>query len=331
MRRRDAIPLLGGALLAWPRVGLAQTAAVPRVGCLTVAPVASPVVQQLVGAFRDGLSELGYVEGRSITFEYRSADGKIERLREMAADLVRLKVDVIAAFSNAATHAARQATTAIAIVCFNLGDPVSEGLVASLARPGGNVTGFTVFAPELAPKALSLLKQAVPKASRVAALWSPGSLTESSATDMLRKTEAAAAALGVELTLVRFHAVEQLDGAFVTMTKAGSEALLVLPSPLSNTEGQRIAILAARYRLPSMSWNRYFVEAGGLMSYGSNLVENWRRGAVYTDRILKGAKPADLPIEQPTILELVINLKTATTLGVTIPPALLAQADQVLQ
>jgi putative ABC transport system substrate-binding protein len=331
MRRRHVIPLLGGALLAWPRVGLAQTAGVPRVGWLTVAPVASPVVQQLVRAFRDGLGELGYVDGRSITFEYRSAEGQIERLGEMAAHLVRLKVDVIAAFSNAATHAARQATTVIPIVCFNLGNPVGEGLVASLARPGGNVTGFTVFAPELVPEMLSLLKQDVPKVSRVAALWSPGSLAEGSVTDMLRKTEAGAATLGVELVPVRFREVEQLDGAFVTMTKARSEALLVLPSPLTNTEGRRIATLAARHRLPSISWNRYFVEAGGLMSYGSNLVENWRRGAVYTDRILKGASPGELPIEQPTTFELVINQKTAATLGLTIPPGLLMQTDQVLQ
>ena len=331
MRRRDVILLFAGAVLAWPRMGRAQAAGIPRVGCLTVAPVASPVVQQLVGAFRDGLNELGYVQGRSVAFEYRSAEGKIERLRDMAADLVRLKVDLIAAFSNAATHAARQATTAIPIVCFNLGDPVSEGLVVSLARPGGNITGFTVFAPELAPKGLSLLKQAVPKASRIAALWSPGSLTEGSATDMLRKTEAAAATLGGELVLVRFRAARELDGAFVTMTKARSEAVLVLPSPLSNTEGHRIASLAARHRLPSISWNRYFVEAGGLMSYGSNLVENWRRGAVYTDRILKGASPGELPIQQPTNFELIVNLKTATTLGLTIPPALLAQADQVVQ
>jgi putative ABC transport system substrate-binding protein len=256
-----------------------------------------------------GGRELGYVEGRSVTFEYRSAEGKIEQLRELAADLVRLKVDLIA----------------------NLGDPVNEGLVASLSHPGGNITGFTIFAPELVPKGLSLLKQAVPNASRVAGLWSPGSLTEGSATEMLRNMEAAAATLGVEVVLVRFRSVDQLDGAFATMMNARSQALLVLPSPLSNTEGRRIATLAARNRLPSISWNRSFVEAGGLMSYGSNLVENWKRGAVYTDRILKGANPGELPIEQPTTFELVINLKTARTLTLTIAPALLTQADQVLQ
>lgn len=288
-------------------------------------------MQQLVGALRDGLRGLGYVEGRTIAFEYRSADGKIERLRELAAELVRLKVDLIATFSNAATHAARNATTTTPIVSFNLGDPVAEGLAASLARPGGNVTGSTVFAPELVPKGLSLLREAVPKASRVAALWSPGSLTERSAADMLQKAEAAANAVGVEIVLVRFRTVDELDGAFVTMAKAHCEALLVLPSPLSNAEGQRIADLARRHRLPSMSWNRYFVEVGGLMAYGSNLVESWRRGAVYTDRILKGANPGELPIEQPTTFELVINQKTAKTLGLTIPPALLARADQLLQ
>jgi putative tryptophan/tyrosine transport system substrate-binding protein len=331
MRRRKAIRLFVAVPLVWWDMGHARSAGMPRVGCLTVVPVASPVAQQLVGALRDGLSELGYVEGRSIAFEYRSAGGKIERLQAAAADLVRLKVDLIAAFSNAATHAARGATRAIPIVCFNLGDPVSDGLVTSLARPGGNVTGFTIFAPELVPKGLSLLKQAVPNASRVAALWSPGSLGEGSATDMLRKTEAAAATLGVKLVLVHFHAAEQLDAAFSTMTDARAQALLVLPSPLSNTEGRRIATLAARHRLPSISWNRYFAEAGGLMSYGSNLVSNWKRGAVYVDRILRGARPGELPVEQPTLFELVINLRTATTLGLTIPPSLLLQADQVLR
>jgi putative ABC transport system substrate-binding protein len=296
-----------------------------------VASVASPVVQELLGALRNGLRGHGYVEGRRIAFEYRSAEGKIERMRELAADLVRVKVDLIAAFSNAAVHAARQATTAIPIVCFNLGDPVSEGLAASLARPGGNITGFTIFAPELAPKGLSLLKQAIPKVSRIAALWSPGSLTEPSATDMLHKAEAAANIVRAEIVLVRFRTVEELDGAFVTMTKARSEALLVLPSPLSNVEGRRIATLAARHRLPSMSWNRYFVESGGLMAYGSDLVQNWWRGAVYIDRILKGANPGELPIEQPTRFELVINMKAAKMLGLTIPPALRVQAAQVLQ
>lgn len=332
LKRRDAIALLGGLLLACSRVGRAQpSATVPRVGCLMVAPAASPVAQQLLGAFRDGLRGLGYVEGRSIAFEYRSAEGKIERLRELAADLVRRKVDLIATFSNAATRAAQQATSAVPIVCFNLGDPVSEGFVASLSRPGGNITGFTVLAPELVPKGLSLLKEAVPKASRIAALWSPGSLTESSATDMLQKAVAAANTVGVEIVLVRFRGVDELEGAFVTMTKARSDALLVLPSPLSNTEGSGIATLAARHRLPSISWNRYYVEAGGLMAYGSNLVESWRRGAVYVDQILKGADPGALPVEQPTTFELVINLKTAKRLGLNIPPSLLTRADQVIE
>jgi putative ABC transport system substrate-binding protein len=332
MRRRDVISLSGGALITGSRAARAQqSSAVRRVGCLTVAPVASPVAQQLVSAFREGLRGLGYVEGGNIAFEVRSAEGRVQRLPEQAADLVRLKVDLIAAFSNAAVHAARQATSAVPIVCFNLGDPVSEGLAASLARPGGNITGFTVFAPELVPKGLSLLKQAVPLASRVAALWSPGSLTERSATDMLQKAEAAANSVGVEIEVVRFRTPDELDGAFVAMTKARSEALLVLPSPLSNVEGRRIATLAAQHRLPSMSWNRYFVEAGGLMAYGSNLVDSWRRGAAYADMILKGTSPAELPIQQPTTFELVINLKTAKTLGLVVPPALLTRAEQVLR
>jgi putative tryptophan/tyrosine transport system substrate-binding protein len=332
LRRRDAVAVCGGLLLAGPRIGRAQpSAGVARVGCLMVAPAASPVAQSLLGAFRDGLRGLGYDERRNIAFEVRSGEGRIERLRELAAELVRLKVDVIAAFSNAATRAARQATSAVPIVCFNLGDPVGEGFVASLSRPGGNITGFTVLAPELVPKGLSLLKEAVPRASRVAALWSPGSLTESSAADMLEKAAAAANTVGVEIVLTRFHGVDELEGAFVTMTKARSDALLVLPSPLSNTEGSRIASLAARHRLPSISWNRYFVEAGGLMAYGSNLVESWRRGAVYVDRILKGADPAELPIQQPTTFELVINRKTARQLGLNIPASLLTRADQVIE
>lgn len=333
MKRRETIALLGNVLLlAYPRAARArQPAGVPRVGCLMVAPVASPVVQQLLGAFRDGLRELGYADGRGIVFEYRSAEGRIERLSELAVDLVRLEVNLIAAFSNAATRAARQATSTIPIVCFNLGDPVREGFVASLSRPGGNVTGFSVFAPELVPKGLSLLKEAVPKASRIAALWSPGSLTETSAADMLHRAEAAANAVGVEIVWARFRGVEELDAAFATMTKVRPDALLVLPSPLSNTEGRRIATLSARHRLPSMSWNRYFVEAGGLMAYGSSLVENWRRGAVYAARILTGADPAELPVEQPTTFELVVNLKTAKQLGLMIPPSLLTRADAVIE
>jgi putative ABC transport system substrate-binding protein len=289
------------------------------------------VVQQLFGAFRDGLRELGYVEGRSIAFEYRSADGKIERMRDAAADLVRHRVDLLAAFSNAATREARQATSVIPIVCFNLGDPVSEGLVASLARPGGNITGLTVFAPELVPKGLSLLKEAVPAAKRIGALWSPGSLSESLATEMLQKAEAAASQVGVEIVLARFRRGDELESAFGVITSQRADALLVLPSPLSNVEGSRIASLAARHRLPSMSWNRYFVEEGGLMAYGSSLVENWKRGAIYADRILRGANPGDLPIEQPTTFELVINQTTARKLALSIPPSLLARADQVIQ
>jgi putative ABC transport system substrate-binding protein len=296
-----------------------------------LAPLDSPVSRQLLNAFKEGLRELGYVEGQSVVFEYRSAEGRIERFPDLAANLVRLRVDLIAALSNAAAHAACRATTTIPIVSFNLGDPVGEGLVASLARPGGNVTGFTIFAPELVPKGLSLLNQTVPKASSVAALWSPGSLSERTAADMLQNAEAAARTLGVEMPLVQVRGAGDLESAFATMTASRAEALLVLPCPLSNAERQRIADLAIRHRLPSMAWTREFVEAGCLLAYGSNLVESWRRGATYADKLLRGAKPAELPIHQPTKFELVINARTAKLLGVTLPPSVLTLADEVIE
>lgn len=279
MKRRAFLAGIGAAAAPLLVARAQQPARVFRIGCMFLAPLESPVAQQLLGAFREGLRELGYVEGQSLAFEHRSAEGQIERFPDLAADLVALTPDLIATMSNAATHAAGRATTTIPIVCFNLGDPVGEGLVASLARPGGNLTGFTIFAPELAPKALSLLHQAFPMASRIAALWFPGSLTEHTAEGMLRKAETTAQALGVALLLVRGRGADDLDDAFSTMVRDRAEALLVLPSPASNVERQRIADLAARHRLPSMSWSREYVEAGGLLAYGSNLPENWRRRA----------------------------------------------------
>ena len=233
----------------------------------------------------------------------------------LAAELVRLKVDVIVAASTAAARAAQQATTTIPVLCFLMGDPIGEQLVTSLARPGGNVTGFTVLAPELVPKCLALLKEALPRVSRVAALWQPGTFTERTAGNILQSAEAAARTLGIELRPVSVRDAKDLDRAFATMATERADALLVLPGPLSFGERQRIVDLPALHRLPSMSWNRVFVEGGGFLSYGVNYNNQVRRGATYVDKILKGAKPADLPVEQPTKFELVLNLKTAKTLG----------------
>ena len=212
-----------------------------------------------------------------------------------------------------------------------MGDPIGEQLVTSLARPGGNVTGFTVLAPELVPKCLALLKEAMPKVSRVAALWQPDTFTERTTGNILQSAEAAAGTFGIELQLVSVPSAKDLDAAFTTMVTGRADALLVLPGPLSFAERQRIADLAALHRLPSVSWNRVFVEVGGLLSYGVNYNNQVRRGATYVDKILKGAKPADLPVEQPTKFELLLNLKIARSLGLEIPASLLARADEVIE
>lgn len=330
MRRREFTTLLGGAM-SWPLAARSQQAAsLRRIGCLLFS-TKSRVGHRYLEAFRQGLRELGHVEGQNIALEYRSAEGRIERFPVLADELVRLNVDVIAALSNGATHSARRATHTIPIVCFNLGDPVGEGLVASLARPGGNVTGFSIFGTELVPKALTLLNETVPKASRIAGLWSPGSLTNRTAEEMLQSAQATARTLAIELRLVRAQYPDDLDDAFSTMALEHAQALLVLPSPLSNAEGPRIVALAMRHRLPSMGWTREFAEAGGLMAYGSNIADNWRRGAAYVDKILKGAKPAELPIQQATKFELVVNLKTANALTLSIPDSVLARADEVIE
>ena len=282
-------------------------------------------------AFRQGLRERGYVEGQNIVVEYRAADGKIERLPGLASDLARLKVDLIVATGTPLARAAQQATTTIPIVSAVMGDPVGDGLVASLARPGGNITGLTFLGPELVPKRLELLKQAVPRVSRVAALWHPGAFGERTNRDMLKETEAAARTLGVQLQLVAVRGPDELDGAFSTMTRARADALIVFPSTMLFSERRRIVDLAAKHRLPSMAMAREFVELGGLIAYGASIPDLIRRGVTYVDKILKGAKPADLPVEQPTKFELVVNLKTAKALGLTIPQSLLLRADEVIK
>jgi ABC-type uncharacterized transport system substrate-binding protein len=323
--------MVGGvAALAMPLVAEAQQAAkFARIGYLTVDnPTVTPHHPE---AFRQELRDLGYVEGRNLVIEYRSAEGKAEQLPALAAELVALKVDVIMAPSTAAALAAKQVTTSLPIVSVTI--PVSSGLVTSLARPGGNVTGLAFFAPELVGKCLEQLKQAIPGASRVAALWQPSGQAERTETekDMLKGAEVAARALGVRLQLLEARGPENFDRAFSEMIRAGAAALTVLPSNMFFNERQRLVDLAARNRLPAAYPWRDFVVAGGLMSYGPNVTDLFRRAATYVDRILKGAKPADLPVEQPTKFDLVINLKTAKTLGLTMPPSLLARADQVIE
>jgi putative ABC transport system substrate-binding protein len=330
--RVTLVALFAVLLLVAPLAAEAQPAGkVARIGYLVTGSLESSETRVILEAFRQGLRERGYVEGQNIVIEYRAADGKIERLPSLATELVRLKVDLIVAGNTPGVRAAQQATTSIPIVAGAMGDPVGDGLVASLARPGGNITGLTFLGPELVPKHLGLLKEALPKITRVAALWHPGAFGERTNQVMLKETEAAARTLGVQLQLVGVRGPDELDRAFSTMTRERAEALVVFPSAMLFNERRRIVALAAKHRLPSMFNNRESVELGGLISYGTSLTDLIRRSATYVDKILKGAKPTDLPVEQPTKFDLVINLKTAKALGLTIPPSLLGRADEVIQ
>jgi putative ABC transport system substrate-binding protein len=282
-------------------------------------------------AFRQGLRDLGYVDGRSVVIDYRDAEGKYDRLPALAAELVALKVDVIVAADTPAALAAKQATRTLPIVFIGAGDPVTIGLVTSLARPGGNVTGLSLLAPELVGKRLELLKQAVPGVARVAALWQPGFVGERTEKDMLKEVEVAARALRVQLQYVEARGPADFDRAFSDMTRARADALTVLGSAMFANERRRVVDLAAKNRLPGVYGFREYVDAGGLMAYGPNVADLFQHAAIYADKILKGAKPGDLPVEQPTKFELVINRKTAKALGLTIPPSVLGRADQVIE
>jgi putative ABC transport system substrate-binding protein len=284
-----------------------------------------------VEAFLEEMRALGYVEGQNLVMEYRGAEGQYERFPALAAELVRLKVDVLLVPNTPAALAAKHATTAIPIVMVGLDDPVGSGLVASLARPGGNITGLTVIHPDLVGKRLEFLKAVRPTVSRVAVLWNPANPAHAL---QVRAAEEAAQALGVQLHLVKAHGPEAFDSAFAAMTSAHAGALLVLGDPMFVRHRRRLTELAATSRLPTMYASgqcRAYVEAGGLLCYGARLLDQWRRAATYVDKILKGAKPGDLPVEQPMKFELVINLKTAKALGITMPPSLLLLADEVIQ
>jgi putative ABC transport system substrate-binding protein len=298
----------------------------PRIGYLSPGSSNDPMRAGFLEAFRQGLRELGYVEGQNIAVESRYEE-KDERFPALAADLVRSKVDVIVVLSGAATRAVQQTTRTIPIVMSLVNDPVGSGLVASLARPGGNGTGLTVMSPDLAGKQFQLLKEVVPKVSRVAVLRNPDN---PAAKAMLREAEAAARALGVRLQTLDARNPQEIDSAFVAMTTERPGALLILPDGLFLSQRSQIAELAMKRRLPSIRQSSVFPEAGGLMSYSANYLDQMRRAATFVDRILKGAKPGDLPVELPTKFELVINLRTAKAIGLTIPPSLLQRTDRTI-
>ena len=300
-----------------------QPSNVPRIGYLSPDSDAP-----LLKAFRQGLRDLGWVEGQNIAVEVRSAEGKYERLSQLAAELVRLKVDVIVASSTPVALAAKQATTTIPIVIQFVADPIGSGLVASLARPGGNITGWTHLGRELRGKYMELVKAAVPGATRIGVLWNPANPIHGPS---LKDVEAAAQVLKVQLHGVGMQDPEEVESAFSALARKHVEALVVLPDGMFQAQGARIIALAARSRLPAIYGMTELAKAGGLIGYGVNFFDMYRHGASFVDRILKGAKPADLPIEQPTKFELVINLKTAKALGLTIPQSLLMRADEVVQ
>jgi putative tryptophan/tyrosine transport system substrate-binding protein len=321
MKRRDFIAFIGGAA-AWPFAACAQqhTSRMPRIGIIDDAAQWDP--------FRQGLRELGYIEGQTVAFEYRSAEGKPGRLGAAASELARLPVDVIVAFGTAAAYAAKQATTTIPIVMLGIGDPVRSGLVTSLARPGGNITGNTILGPELAAKRLQLLKEVLPTISRVAFLWNPNNASHAA---YLEEWKATAPALAVRMQFVAVSSSDEFDSAFAAMMRERPDGFTMTADPFHQLHIARIIDFLARNRLPGMLQLRENVVAGGLISYGASLPDLFRRGASYVDKILRGTSPAELPVEQPVKFDLSINLKTAKALGIEIPSMLLARADEVIE
>ncbi len=316
-----------GVLLAPLAADAQQPTKVPRIGFLVFSSPSTIISARFEG-FRQGLRELGYIEGKNIIIERRFAEEKRERLPQLAADLVHLKVEVIVTGGPTSTRAAKEATVTIPIVMGSDGDPVGSGFVASLARPGGNITGLSSLAPEISGKRLELLKEIVPKLSRVAVF---GTSTQAGNAQSLKETEIAARAFRVQLQYQDILGPKDLETAFREARKGRADAVLTLPSPVLIAQRTQVADLAVRSRMPAMYTASEFVDAGGLISYGPNFVDLYRRAATYVNKILKGAKPADLPVEQPTKFELIINLKTAKALGLTIPQSVLFRADQVIK
>ena len=303
-----------------------QPTKIPRIGYLTAAVLSANQVR--IESFRQGLRELGYVEGKNIVIEYRSAEGKRDRLPALAAELVRIKVDIIVTTGPTSTRPAKEATVAIPIVMAFDSDPVGMGFVASLARPGGNITGLSTLAPEISGKQLELLREIVPKLSRVAILrtW-----TVQSTGPSLKEIEPAAAAFGVQLQYLNVRTAKDIEGAFRAASKGQADAVLVLSSLVLNSHRKQVVDLAVKSRLPAIYPLTEYTEVGGLVYYGANTPDLFRRAATYVDKILKGAKPADLPVEQPIKFEFIINLKAAKQIGLTIPPNVLARADKVIK
>jgi ABC-type uncharacterized transport system substrate-binding protein len=331
MKRRELLGVIGGAA-TWPlRAWAQQPKTVRRIGFLVTGSIESHEARAALKAFDQGLREYGYIDGQNVLVEVRAADLNVERFPALASELVRLNVDLIVASNTPAARAVQQATTTIPIVVPVMGDPVGDGLVANLARPGGNITGLTFLGPQLVPKRLALLKEALPTASEVAALWHPGAYGERTMNDMMVEAEQAAVALGVHLRLVAVHAPHDLDRAFSMVIGERADAILIFPSPMLFNQRKRIVDLATEHQLPIAAMGKEFVQLGGLMSYGADIMDFNRRCVAYVDKILKGAKPSDLPVEQPTKFELFINLKTARTFGIEIPPSLVARADEVIE
>jgi len=326
--KKAAVPsiLVAVVLLAIGVIAEAQEPKVPRIG--VIFPAFSSVSAPFMAVFREGLHDLGYTEGKNIVIEDRYADGKEDRLPALAAELVHLKVDIIMVGGGNATLAAKNATKTVPIVMGTASDPVGTGLVASLARPGGNITGSTLINPDLSGKRLELLKETIPKLKHVAVLIHRDN---PAATLMLKETETAAQSLGLQLQILEVRGSNELENAFGVAKKGRAEAMNVLSSAFLQIERKKIVELASKGQLTAMYVDRQFVESGGLMSYGANIADQFRRAATYVDKILKGAKPADLPIEQPTKFELIINLKAAKQIGLTIPPNVLVRADKVIK
>jgi len=321
MKRRQFITLIGGAVVGWSLVARAQQPKAPTVGVLVVG---SPGSEQFGRLLRDGMRELGYIEGQNIRYEFRSDEGKINRLPDLAAELVRLKVDIIVTWFTPPALAAKQATREIPIVIALAGNPVENGLVETLDRPGGNVTGMSGVGAELASKSVELIQELLPSARRVAAL---ANALDPFSGPFLEQIRLGGQATGVTIDAVMIRGAEELEAAFQAMEQKRPDAIIVQAS----LPAKRVAELALRYRLPSVGIIRAFVEQGGLMTYSFAEADMYRQAAIYVDKILKGAKPADLPVQQPTKFELSLNLKTAKALGITVPRELLARADQVIE
>jgi putative tryptophan/tyrosine transport system substrate-binding protein len=301
---------------------------VARLGILSTSSANTASTAARDEAFRGGLRDLGYEEGQNLVLEFRYAETELERLPDLAAELVRLPVDLLVTSGDPATQAAKRASTTLPIVFSGSSAPVENGIIASLARPGGNATGLTDIGPELSGKRLQLLRDALPGLARVGVLWSPQLAGPAL---QFQETESAARALGLDLLPCPLHGAEELDAAFEAARRGRAEALVVLPGAITNAHARRVVEQAARDRLPAMYGHPAHMDAGGLMSYGINFADNWRRAASYVDKVLKGAQPADLPVERPTKFDFTINIRTAQALGLSIPPHVLAQATEVLQ